>query len=131
MDEKLQYLISWNEGKGSNSMIEARALAGLLAFCVFFDIQAISIYGDSKSMIDHVKGACHIRSPHLARWMDKIMFLWGLMRDCSMQHICRAQNLQANCLSKKGLLIGTRSWSMEVKEGENSCFIQDFYIPGS
>eukprot|EP00253_Pinus_taeda_P001784 PITA_01784 len=53
MDEKLQYLISWNGGKGTNSLAEARALAGLLALCVFFDIQEISIYGDSKTMIDH------------------------------------------------------------------------------
>lgn len=36
MDEKLQYFISWNGGKGTNSMAEARALAGLLALCIFF-----------------------------------------------------------------------------------------------
>lgn len=36
MDEKLQYFLSWNSGNGSNSLAEARALAGLLVFCVFF-----------------------------------------------------------------------------------------------
>jgi len=36
MDEKLQYFLSWNGGSGTNSLAEARALVGLLAFCVFF-----------------------------------------------------------------------------------------------
>lgn len=75
MDEELQFLISWNGGTGSNCMAEARALAGLLAFCVFFDLPAISIYGDSKSVIDHVIDACIIRSPHIVGWMDRITFL--------------------------------------------------------
>jgi len=107
MDENLQYFISWNGGKGSNNMAEARALAGLLAFCIFFDIESISIFGDSKIMVDHVKGKCHIRSPHLAGWMDRIMFFWGLVKGCSIQHIYRAQNQQAYILSKEGLLLET------------------------
>ena len=92
MDKNLQYLISWNGGKGTNSMAEARALAGLLAFCIFFYIQSISIFGDSKIMIDHVKGKYHIRSSHLTGWMDKIMFYWGLLKECSIQCIYRDLN---------------------------------------
>jgi len=128
MDEKLQYFLSWNGGSGSNSLAEARALAGLLAFCVFFGIQNISIYGDSKSMIDHVTGACHISCPHLSGWMDKIMYFWRNMKQCSIHYIFRSQNVQADRLSKKGLSLG--SWSMMVSDGERSCFIQDFSIPG-
>lgn len=128
MDEKLQYFLSWNGGSGSNSLAEARALAGLLAFCVFFGIQNISIYGDSKSMIDHVRGACNISCPHLSGWMDKIMYFWRNMKQCSIHYIFRSQNVQADRLSKKGLSLG--SWSMMVSDGERSCFIQDFSIPG-
>lgn len=81
-------------------------------------------------MIDHVKGACHISSPHLTGWMDRIMFFWGRMRDCTIHHIFRSQNIQADCLSKKGLILDSGSWSMMVIDGEFSCFIQDFSIPG-
>lgn len=112
------------------SLAEARALAGLLAFCVFFDIQNISIYGDSKSMIDHVRGACHISCPHFTGWMERIMFFWGNMKQCSIHHIFRSQNVQAHCVSKKGLTLESGSWSTLVSYGEHSCYIQDFSIPG-
>lgn len=123
MDRDLQYFISWNGGKGTNGLAEARALAGLLAFCILFDIQAISIFCDSKSVIDHVLGTCHIRRPHLAGWLDRILFFWGLMKDSSIQHIYRAHNQQANCLSKEGLLLGIGTWSLTIISGENSYFI--------
>lgn len=92
MDENFQYSLSWNAGKGTNSMAEAKALAGLLAFCIFFNIHSISIYGESKTMVDHVNGKSFIKCPHLVDWMDRIMFFWGLMRGCSIHHIFRAQN---------------------------------------
>lgn len=131
MDEELQYFISWNGRKGTNSSAEARALAGLLAFCIYFDIQAISIFGDSKTVIDHVNGTCHIKNPHLARWMDMIMFFWGLLRGSTIQHIFWAQSQRVDNLSKEGLLLDSGAWSMKVTHGECSCFIQDFFIPDS
>lgn len=66
--------LSRNGGRGTNSLVEARVLDGLLAFYMFMEIQNISIFGDSKVMIDHVRGACHINYPHLFRWMDRIMY---------------------------------------------------------
>lgn len=109
-------------------MAKARALAGLLAFCIFFDIHAISIFGVSKTMIDHVKGTSHVRSPHLAGWMDRIMSFWRLMRDCYIQHIYRAQNQQADCLSDSRIRYLVHEGNIY---GENSCFIEDFSISGS
>lgn len=130
MDKDLQFYISWNGAMGTNSLAEARALAGLLAFSIFCDIQAISIFGDSKSVVDHVLGSCLIKSPHLAGSMDQIMYFWGLIKDKSIQHICCSQNQQADCLSKQGLLLDVSTWSLKIEDGENSCFIQDFSIPG-
>lgn len=98
MDDKLQYFLSWNGGIGSNNMAEARALAGLLAFCVFFYIQSISIYGDSKSMIDHVRGICHINCPHLSGWLNRIMYFWSNMKQRSIHHIPRSLTDQADHL---------------------------------
>lgn len=107
MDEDLHYLISWNAGKGTNSSVEAISLAGLLSFCICFDIHSMSIYGDSKIMVDHVIGKCCISYPHLTGWMDRIMYLWGELQGCSIQHIYRSMNQQADCLSKEGLLAPT------------------------
>lgn len=110
MEENIQYLISWNGGKLSNCMAEAMALAGLLTFCIFFDIHHVSIYGDSKILVDHIMGKRCISRPHLAGWMDRIMYLWGKVKGCSIQHIYKSQNQQADCLSKEGLLSQTGTW---------------------
>lgn len=45
LDDKMQYHLSWSGGSGTNNLAEARALAGLLAFCSFLEIQDISIWG--------------------------------------------------------------------------------------
>jgi len=129
MGEELQYFISWHSGNGTNSLAEARALAALLAFCIFCDIQSISIFGNSKSTIEHVKGFYNIMAPHLAGWVERIKFFWGLLRDCSIHHIFRAQNQQTDRLSKEGLLLEPGAWSMKVIYGYFSCLIQDFSIP--
>ena len=130
MDDKLQYFLSWNGGIGSISMAEARALAGLLAFCVFFDIQSISIYGDSKSMIDHVSGECHISCPHLSGWLNRIMYFWSNMKQHSIHHIPRSLDDEADHLLKKGLSMESGSWSLMISDDDFSCLIEDFSIPG-
>lgn len=66
ISEHLHYRLAWNAGNGTNNMAETMALAGLLAFCIYFDIHSISIFGDSKLLVDHVNGKCIIRCPHLA-----------------------------------------------------------------
>jgi len=81
-------------------------------------------------MMDHVRGACHISGPQFTGWMDRIMFFWGNMKQCSIRHIFLSQNVQAGRLSKKGLTLDSGSWSMLVSDGERSCYIQGFSIPG-
>lgn len=112
MDEYLHYNMSWNVGMGTNSLAEAKALARLLAFCIFLDIISISIFGDSKTMADHVNVNCLIKCPHLTHWLDRIMFFWGQMGGSSIQHVYRTRNQEADCLSKEGLQLRTGSWSL-------------------
>lgn len=111
-------------------MAEVMALAGLLTFCIFCDIHFVSIYGDSKIMVDYVMGKCRINCPHLAGWMDIIMYLWGKVKGCSIQHIYRSKNQQADYLSKEGLLSQTGNWSVKVIFARESFPIQDFSFPG-
>jgi len=89
LDENTQYFISWNGGKGSSCKAEAMALTGLLSFCIFFSIQSVLVFGDSKVMVDFVRGKIDIHNPHLAGWMNRIVFLWERMEGCSIQHVYR------------------------------------------
>jgi len=123
MNDKQQFFLSWNGGHGSNNMVEARALTGLLSFCAFMDIQCISIYDDSKSLIDHVNGACLIICPHLFGWLNRIRHFWSIMKQCSIQHIPRSRNEQANLLSKKDPAMEPGSWSLKVSNDEFSYLI--------
>lgn len=125
MDKFLHYNLSWNAGMGmgmgTNSVAEAKALAGLLAFSMFLDINLISIFGDSKTMVHHVNGNC---------LLDRIMFFWGQMGGSSIQHVYRNRNRNqvADRLSKEGLQLGTGSWSLQVFASWESFSIQDFCI---
>lgn len=81
------YSLSWHGGFGSNFLAEARALSGLVAFCVFLGIQSISIFGDSKSLIDHVNDLGLINCPHLLGWLSRISFFSNLINRITFQHI--------------------------------------------
>lgn len=129
MDEYTQFLISWNGGKGSGCKAEAMALTGLLSFCFFFNIQSVSIFGDSKVMVDFVLGKIHISNPHLAGWMNRIVFLWERMEGCSIQHIYRLQNKKADRLSKEGLFSTPGIWHMKVISDKQVFSITEFYLP--
>jgi len=64
-------------------------------------------------------------------WVDGQDYVFlGNMKQCSIRHIFLSQNVQAGPLSKKGLTLESDSWSMLVSDGERSCYIQCFSIPG-
>ena len=131
MENNLQYQIYWNDGMDSNIKAEAMALASLLSMCHFLNIQSLQIYGDSKVIIEHVTEKNHIKNQCLDGWMNRIMTLWRGMEGYSICHIYRSQNVQADILSKKGLLSHPGIWNMEVILEAESFHIQEFYLPGS
>lgn len=95
IDENLQYHLSWNAGVGTNNLAEAKALAALLAFCCFLDIKPIYVYGDSKTMVDHVNGNGFVGCPHLSMWMDRIMFF--LEKFAGINNSAYLQGLELVC----------------------------------
>lgn len=103
VNENCHFLIYWNGGRGSNSKAEVMALAGLLHFCLFLNIQDVSIFGDSKVMVDGVLGKNIFMKPQLIGWIDRIKYLWNRSKGASIHHIKRALNQQADDLSKRGL----------------------------
>lgn len=127
IDKDTNFSIFWNGGRGTNNSAEAMALAGLLYFCLFLNLQGVSIYGDSKIMVEHVKGKNSISSPHLFGWLNRINFYWNLLKEGSIQHIYRDKNVQVDALSKKGLLEAPGYWHLQVSVESDIFFIQDFY----
>lgn len=116
-NENTHFSIHWNRGIGSNSKAEAMALAGLLKFCLFLDLQQISVFGDSKVMVDFVSRKNLILVPHLIGWMDRI------------SHICRDKNMQADSLSKLGLQSAPGLWFLQIFSDGEIFYIQEFALP--
>jgi len=87
VNENNQFLIHWNGGRGSNRKVEAMALTGLLHFCLFLNLQEVSIFGNLKVMVDFVLGKNNIIKPQLIGWLDRIKFLWNRSEGTSIHHI--------------------------------------------
>ena len=129
VNEKTQFSIHWNGGRGSNSKAEAMALAGLLKFYLFLDLQHVSIFGDSKVMVDYISGKNHITVPHLIGWMGRISVFWDSIGGGSIHHIRRDKNYLADSLSKTGLHDATGLWYLQVLTEGESYQIQEFNMP--
>lgn len=108
-------------------MAEAMALAGLLSFCFFINLQNITIFGDSKVLVDYLSRKNMISRSHLVGWLDKIRFYWNSLMGSSIHHINRDQNQKADELSKKGLQAVPGSWHLQVSSERKIFSIQDFY----
>lgn len=126
VDESTQFSFHWNGGSGSNSKAEAMALAGLLYFCLFLNLQHVSIYGDSKVMVDCTSGKIHISASHLNGWMGRIRYYWDSMDGSTIHHIRRNKNYMADSLSKAGLQETTGSCFLQVLCEGISYHIQEF-----
>lgn len=131
MNEDQHFSIYWNGGNGSNNKAEAMALAGLLQFSSFLNIQIFQIYGDSKIIIEQALGKLSIKNPLLAGWMNRIKVLWNSKKDYSINHVDRSQNSRADKLSKKGLAIQPSSWKMEIQMESTTYQIEDFSLLGT
>lgn len=129
INESCHFSIHWNGGRGSNSKAKAMALDGLLYFCSFLDISDVSIFGNSKVMVDFVLKENNISMPHLAGWMNRIRALWDDMYDFSIKHISGSQNLKADSLSKKGLSSSLGLWFVQILFEEEIFTIQEFSSP--
>lgn len=123
--------IFWNGGKGSNNKVEAMALAGLLIFCDYLNIQYLQIFGVSKVIIDHVKSIHSIKNHNLSGWLNRIDSIWKSWKDYFIRHIDRAKNKDADSLSKKGLSSQNEFWKMSISLGDELHHIQDFIPPGT
>lgn len=97
------YKIYWFGGIGTNMMAKALALWGLMWFANHLCIDRISIYGDSKVLIDHLNKESSINQTILPTWMNRIEILRKKFSSITFSHTFREKNSQADRLSKMGL----------------------------
>lgn len=128
-DKDSLFSIHWNGGRGTNMLAEAMALAGLMSFCLFLNLQDVSIFGDSKVLVDYVAGKNTISKLHLMGWLDRIRFFWNSLKGGSVNYICREQNNMADSFSKKGLQAAPGLWHLQVSSDGKSFSIQEFFPP--
>lgn len=125
-----EYWVHWGAGRGTNMKAEAMALWGLLWFVSFLCIPSIHIYGDSQSIINHVRGITNIRQPHLQGWLKQIMNLWKTFRHISIQCIGREYNHNADKMSKMGLWALLDGMHIEIWIGGTTLDAGVFPFPG-
>lgn len=96
------YKFHWNCGFGSNTRAELLALWGILYCATWLGLGELTVFGDSKSIIDWVNMRGSLNSPILEPWKLRIRALISEFHSLSISHIYRIQNSEAYCLSKSG-----------------------------
>lgn len=95
--------ICWNGGLGCNNLAELMALwCGLLA-SHNMGLNDVSIFGDSKIIIDAMVGKAVLSTARVQGWLLRAQQLWSKMNKPAITHIFRENNTRADRLSKKGL----------------------------
>jgi len=87
----------------SNNFSELVAVWCLLYWANRRNIKDIHIYGDSRMVIDWLKGKINISNIFLEHWCHRIRELIALFGDIQFQHIYRTYNTEADSLSKLAL----------------------------
>lgn len=97
--EKIE--ISRPAGYGNSSEAEYRALIALLEAAVRSDAHGLTVYGDSKVVIDDVNGPDAKAAVSLLEYRDAALALIGQLRDVAIRWIPRHKNTDADALSQK------------------------------
>ena len=85
---------------GSNTKAELLSLFGLLHFASLIVISDISVYGDSKVLIDWLNGSTNLHVLLLKHWIHKVQDIKRTFEHISFRHISRCFNTSADALSK-------------------------------
>lgn len=97
--EKIE--ISRSAGYGNSSEAEYRALIALLEAAVRSDAHGLTIYGDSKVVIDDLNGPDAKAAVSLLEYRGAALALIGQLRGVAIRWIPRHKNTDADALSQK------------------------------
>jgi ribonuclease HI len=93
-----------NCGAGTNTRDELLGVWALLTLASPLFIYEINVLGDSRIVIDWLKGKGRLQVVTLESWKERIAYPFKLFRDISFGHVYREDNQEVDHLSKQVLL---------------------------
>jgi len=90
-------------GETTNNVAEYRALIAGLEAARDFPARAVEVRGDSKLVIEQVRGAWKVRQAHLRPLVDDVRRLLDAYDTVALVHVPREQNTDADLLVNAAL----------------------------
>jgi ribonuclease HI len=103
INEHRCYKWFFNIGPGTNTKAELLGAWALLLLASRLSILEIYIRGDSKIIIDWLKGMGHLQVVALECWKDRIKEITKHFQKITYEHVYREGNTVADSLSKRAL----------------------------
>jgi len=104
----------------TNNIAEIVVVWLLLYWAYRLDIRILDIFGDSKIVIEWLVGRSSITALNLVHWCAHIRKLMLFTPSVNFAHIYREFNMEADCLSKKGIGCQTGTLFYTVTRGDDS-----------
>lgn len=95
--------VSEHIGDTTNNVAEYRALIAGLEAARAFPARAVEVRGDSKLVIEQVRGAWKVKQPHLRPLLDDVRRLLEPYERVTLTHVPRAENTDADLLVNAAL----------------------------
>ena len=92
-------------GRSTNTRAELLALWALLAVSKHLGIPLLTIFGNSLFIVNWANMTASLDSPSLSHWCKDIRSLMLNFSPLTLKHIYHEHNQQADCLSKKALVL--------------------------
>ena len=90
-------------GDTTNNVAEYRALIAGLEAARAFPARAVEVRGDSKLVIEQVKGTWKVKQAHLRPLMEDVRRLLAAYERTALVHVPREQNKDADLLVNAAL----------------------------
>jgi len=95
--------VSEHIGEATNNVAEYRALIAGLEAARAFPARAVEVRGDSKLVIEQVRGTWKVKQAHLRPFVDDVRRLLEPYEQVTLTHVPRAQNADADLLVNAAL----------------------------
>lgn len=100
---KLITSISQRIGRATNNQAEYRAIIAALEEAVRLGVKQVDIKMDSELVVKQISGEYRVKKATLKPLYQQVKQLLGLLEGCTITHIPRQQNTEADKLAHKAL----------------------------
>jgi ribonuclease HI len=95
--------VSERIGVTTNNVAEYRALIAGLEAAAPYGARRMRVRADSKLVVEQVKGTWKVKQPHLRPLLEQARALLAAYAEVDLQHVPRAQNVDADALVNAAL----------------------------